>query len=162
MSERTLLLQRYCGDNWAKIKGEEPFIATGPKFSSWAIPKSLATHREHRFVSRLKQEIDEVLGDLPSDLARECAASILLREGIVVALWVSKGHQCDRTCSESCAKDEWEKSVKQVAREIPNGPIGENVIYLLSGMSGPETHRAYVSEDSLVLVPGAIAIWDGL
>ncbi len=154
MTERTFLIQRYASGNWPKIKGQEPFIVTGPRFSSWALPKSLERFNEYRFTPKLKQEIDEVLGELPADLARECAASILLREGIVQALWAD--HR------ESVPKSErWDLSIKQIAAEIPHGSIGAEVLELLSGMGSPEHCRSYVSEDEIVLTPVEV-VQDGL
>ncbi len=163
MTDRTFLIQRYCSGNWPKVKGQEPFIVTGRRFSQWMIKGSLDRYGEHRFVPRLKQEIDEVLAGVPEDLARECAASILLREEIVSAIWARHPdmHRCDRTCGESCAGGDWEKALKQVASEIPLGPIGEAVIELLSGMGGPEQVRSYLSEDEITLEP-TLPIRDGL
>ncbi len=154
MTERTFLIQRYATGNWPKIRGEEPFIVTGPNFFQWVLPKSLDRYHQYRFVSKLKQEITEVLAEENEEMARECIASLLLREGIVQALWAD--HR------ESLAVDaRWERSVQQVANEIPRGPVGEGVIELLSGLGSADHYRSYVSEDQIPLVPVEI-IKDGL
>jgi hypothetical protein len=154
LSERKFIVQRYSEGNWPKVTGQEPFIVSGPRFSKWAIAKSLEKHNEHRFIPRLKQEIDEVLGTLPEQAARECAASLLLREGIIQALWA----ELDESVPEIAR---WELSVNQIAAEIPKGPIGQSVIDLLAGVASPESYRSYVADDMISLVPVQIA-QDGL
>lgn len=163
MTDRTFLIQRYCSGNWPKVRGQEPFIVKGRRFSQWMIKGSLEKYNEYRFVPRLKQEIDEALAGVAEELARECAASILLREEIVVAIWANHPdmHRCDSKCGESCTGTQWERSLRQVMAEIPTGPIGESVIELLSGIGSPETIRSYLSEDEIVLTPAEV-ISDGL
>jgi hypothetical protein len=150
MANDRFLIQRYAGGNWPTLRGEKPFISTGPKFYEWAIKGSLVKYLEHKFVPGLKRDIDEGLLGLEESLARECAAVLLLTEGIVQALWVSH--------SRVPVEDRWTQSVLQVASEIPAGPVGEGVIELLSGMSGPEHYRSYVSEDAIDLETTGIPV----
>lgn len=150
MTSDRFLVQRYAGGNWSTLRGEKPFVATGPKFFEWAIKGSLTKFFEHKFVASLKRYIDEGLAGLEESLARECAAALLLTEGIVQALWVSH--------SLVPLEERWSLSVLQVASEIPDGPVGEGVIELLSGMSGPEHYRSYVSEDAIDLETTSIPV----
>jgi hypothetical protein len=150
MANDRFLIQRYAGGNWPTIMGEVPFVATGPKFYDWAIKGSLARCFEHKFIDSLKRDLDEGLAGLEGSLARECAAILLLTEGIVQALWVSH--------SPIARTDRWEIAVEKVASEIPHGPVGEGVIELLSGMSDPNHFRSYVSEDAIDLEPTDILV----
>lgn len=140
MSERTFLIQRYCTGNWPQVKGEVPFLATGPKFSEWAY--GLERFGEWRFVSDLKIQFEDVFGQ-ESD-PRHSAAWALLETGIVQALWTEH--------TEVPESDRWLKSVDQLASEIPKGMIGDAVIEYLSGLSAPSHFRSYVAEDQIQLI----------
>ena len=147
MSERTFLIQRYASGNWPQVRGEVPFLATGPTFFRYAYKDSLEKHNEHRFLDVLKADFDEVYGTGQSadeESVRFFAAWALLKEGIVQALWA--GH------SEVPPEKRWETAVDQLAAEIPKGPIGECVIEYLCGLSDPGHFRTYVSEDQIELV----------
>lgn len=141
MSERTFLIQRYCTGNWPLVRGEYPFLATGPSFQSWGY--GLERYHEWRFVSDLGGQFEAAFG--ATDEPRYYAAWALLEVGIVEALW--SGH------SPIPEGERWERSVEQLAREIPSGPIGESVIEYLSGLSSPGHYRSYVAEDQIELVP---------
>lgn len=143
MANERFLIQRYASGNWPLIRGEIPFISTGPRFYEWAIKGSLARCHEHKFRPSIKADIAEGLAGLEASLARECAAILLLTEGIVQALWASH--------SETARSERFGLAVAQVIAEIPHGPIDEGVIELLSGLSGPEHYRSYVSEDAIDL-----------
>jgi len=150
MANDRFLIQRYADGNWPMVRGETPFVSTGPRFYEWAIKGSLVRCFEHKFVDSLKRDLDEGLADLEESLAREVAAKLLLSEGIVQALWVSH--------SPISRTDRWEMAVEKVASEIPHGPVGASVIELLSGMSAPEHFRSYVSEDAIDLEPTDILV----
>ncbi len=139
------LLQRYCSANWPQVKGRMPFLATGPNFFGWAIKGSLERHGEHRFVQSFKQELDEVYGEMGTEMSRYCAAWALLQTGIVQALWADH--------SDVPEVERWGVAVDRLAAEIPNvWSVGEAVVEYLSGLSDPGHFRSYVSEDEIELV----------
>src|ERR1700690_3128102 len=104
---RDFLIQRYCAENWPQVRGLAPFIATGPDFAGWTIPNSLSCYREYRFRKPLREGLLAVRSGA-NDVAREAIAELLLREGIVSALW-----SIDSTdvLPES---ERWAASVRQV------------------------------------------------
>lgn len=140
MSERTFLIQRYCSANWPQIRGEVPFLATGPKFVDWAY--GLERFGEWKFVSELGKQFEDVFAEDKDP--RYGAAWALLETGIVQALWVAH--------TKISVDDRWLRSVEQLSREIPKGPIGQAVIEYLSGLSSPDYFRSYVSEDQIQLI----------
>lgn len=143
MNEQRFLIHRYCTANWPQVRGEVPFLATGPNFFGWAIKGSLAKYGEHRFVPSFVADIQAVFQE-NTDLARMCVAELLLREGIVQALWVD----------HSRSDEKWILSVQQLADEIPaNWTIEEAVVEYLSGLSDASHFRQYVAEDQIELVP---------
>lgn len=148
MSKRTFLVQRYCQDNWMKVFGLAPFLATGPNFASWVIPGSLERFGEHRFHRSFILDIDSVLGDSEALLARESAATMLLSLGIVQAMWAIHSTE-PLPDGPAWVEWRWEAAVRALSDEIPPGPIGSAVVELLSGMSGPEHYRSYMSEDEI-------------
>lgn len=141
MAERTFLIQRYCTGNWPEVKGEKPFIATGPAFKSWGY--GLERYGEWRFNAEFGPEFDVAFGDEADP--RFFAAWALLETGIVQALWAEH--------SEVPADERWVTAVEHLATEIPKGPIGQSVIDYLSGLSDPGHYRSYVAEDQIELVP---------
>ncbi len=144
MNER-FNLHRYASNNWPQVKGQSPFLATGPNFFGWAIKGSLAKYGEHRFVPLFKQELDEVYGEMGVDMSRYCAAWALLQTGIVQALWVDH--------SDIPEEKRWGLAVDQLVNEIPNvWSVGEAVVEYLSGLSDPGHFRSYVTEDGIELV----------
>lgn len=146
MTERTFLVERYCVGNWSRVRGEIPFLATGPNFFKWAFGGSVAKFGEHRFVGSFRADFEEAFGDLASVAARHAASWALLETGIVQALWPDHSRvPIDRR---------WEASVDALAAEIPHGgTLGEDLIEYLSGLSGPSHFRSYVLEDRIELVP---------
>lgn len=151
MAERTFLIQRYCPANWSFVKGERPFIATGPRFRDYTTTRTL-TEYEWKFRQSFIDDIGSIGSD-PSELNREIVAELLLREGIVQALW--------SVDSPNVLPPErrWRASIEQLAREIPcHSPLNLWVIELLSGMSDPSHFNSYVSEDALRLEPVPIPV----
>lgn len=143
MNER-FLIQRYSGGNWPQIRGDVPFLATGPWFKTWAY--GLDKFGEWRFGGDLGGQFEEAYSSVGTGLdQRYYAAWALLECGFVEALWV--GH------SDVSAEDRWEVSVNHLASEIPKGPLGESVLEYLSGLADPGHFRSYVSEDQIELVP---------
>lgn len=144
MSEREFLIQRYAGGNWPYVRGQIPFIATGPAFKQFVVPGSLERYGEYRF-----RTIREIVADIagPGDW-RETVAEWLLREGIVEALWSVDVTTC------LLPEQRWEASISSLADEIPKSmPLDEAVIELLSGLPSAADHRSYLSEDDLSLEP---------
>lgn len=140
------LIQRYAGGNWPMVRGDAPFLATGPNFFRYAYPGSLVRYGEHRFVQNLKVDFQEAYGEMGGSISRYMAAWALLESGIVQALWV------DHT--EVPEIERWGVSVDQLESEIPRDvPIGEAVVEYLSGLSDPAHFRNYVVEDRLELIP---------
>lgn len=145
MSERTFLIQRYSTANWAEVRGQRPFLATGPSFKDYVVPGSLTKHGEYRFVSAISGALEQAA---ESPLWREAVAEWLLREGIVQALWSVDVDTCEPP------ERRWQLSVEAVAEEIPKSmPVLEGTVELLSGMGDPQYFRSYVSEDELSLEP---------
>lgn len=149
-TERTFLIQRYATSNWPQVKGDVPFLATGPLFSNYGY--GLERFNEWRFAGELERQFQDAYGEFGQDEGRYYAAWALLDTGIVQALWA--GH------SPIPDGERWSVAVDQLAREIPSDtPIGESVIEYLSGLSAPGHFRSYVSEDQISLdameVPGA-------
>jgi hypothetical protein len=146
------LIQRYTSGNWPQIRGQRPFIVTGPNFRRWTVAHSLQRYGEHRFVPELVQILSHVDAD-QRDLARESVAELLLREGICEALWASNV----RTALPENLR--WQTSVDQLAAEIPDcAPVSSWAIELLSGMSEPSHYRSYLLESGIaleVLIPPA-------
>ena len=141
------IIQRYSVTNHDAIRGLVPFLATGPAFLGHVRPRSLGLFGEHRMSSAFLSTIRTVLGGLGGDW-RDVAAEWLLREGVVQALWSVDGGSC------LLPELRWEASVLGLVRELPrDGEVVEAVIDLLAGLSGPEHHRSYLSEDGLVLEP---------
>jgi hypothetical protein len=143
MANERFLIQRYAGGNWPQVRGEIPFVSTGPNFYGWAIKGSLTKYSEHKFVSSLKIDIEDGFGRLEEQLARECVAELLLSEGIIQALWAAH--------SEVTKADRWQIALSEIASQIPTGPLGEGVVELLSGLSAPEHFKSYVAEDAIDL-----------
>jgi hypothetical protein len=141
MADRTFLIQRYCTGNWPLVRGEKPFLATGPWFSTWGY--GLDRYGEWRFVGQLGQQFEEAYG--AEDDPRFLAAWALLETEIVQALWAEH--------SPVPPEERWIAAVEQLSAEIPQGPIGESVVEYLSGLSSPGHFRSYVAEDAIELVP---------
>ena len=155
---RDFLIQRYCWDNQPRVRGLRPFIATGPRFSAWAVPGSLAKFGEWRFRPELRQSIESVFpaseDKCPED--RLAVAQLLLSEGIMQALWSVDSVEC-------LPRDRWTiESAAEAAREIPylrpgdpRGPydLAFWTIETLSGLAAPEHFRGYVGDDGLTLEP---------
>ncbi len=144
---QTFLIQRYSSVNWPQVTGERPFIATGPSFLRWVVPGSVDRHREHRMKGELIKALD-VVADVSDTDRREYIAEMLLREGIVQALWCVDHPDC------MAEELRWELSIRQVADEIPSD---ENFVKwtleFLAGLIGPEHCRSYVVQDSFSLEP---------
>jgi hypothetical protein len=141
-TERTFLIQRYSTANWPEVKGEVPFLATGPRFFGWTTKSSLDRHGYYVFPPSLRMELEE-LGE-NNEMNREVAAQALLEEGIVQALWVKHTSESDRLGV----------SVRHLASEIPKaGQLGEAVVEFLCGLSDPGHFRSYVAEDRIELEP---------
>lgn len=146
MSDRTFLIQRYCQENWKQVRGERPFIVTGPQFRAYTTTKALNGY-EWEFKQTFIDDI-KAAGESHDQLSREIIAELLLREGIVQALW---SVDSPNVLAED---DRWRASIEQVAREIPDaGPLPLWVIELLSGMPDPAHIRSYLSDDNLRLEP---------
>jgi hypothetical protein len=122
----------------------------------WAIPGSNAKFREWRFRPDLHQTIGRVFPTseekFPED--RLAIAEVLMTAGITQALWSVDSVQC-------LPRERWrEASIDEAAREIPypkpwNTAAPYDLAYwtieTLSGLSGPEHFRDYVSPDGLSL-----------
>ena len=147
MTERAFIIQRYCSENWPQLRGQRPFIAAGPKFHAYTTNKSktLGAGEGWRFGAAFRSDIASV-GDAPDQLSREIIGELLLREGIVQALWQISSIQC------LPEEEQWQASIEQVAREIPAvAPLAEWVIEMLSGLTDAAYLRSYVSTDQLEL-----------
>lgn len=153
---REFLIQRYCWDNRPRVQGLRPFIATGPRFMEWAVKGSLERFGEWRFRPGLYQTIAGAFPLLedkePGD--REAIATVLLDDGVVRALWSVDSAQC------LPADLRRQVSIREVSEEIPyvkpgsvRGPydLAFWTLEFLSGLSGPEHFRDYVSPDHLAL-----------
>lgn len=166
MAERTFLIQRYCADMHPQVRGQRPFLVTGPGFGQWVVPGSLERRGEHALRPQIRRMLIESFpsgGEHRRQYQHEAVAEVLLREGVVMALWSID--------SPDCLPSElrWGESVAQLRRELPfitPGCIGpdafweivDSVSELLSGMPSPTMAREYVSEDRLALeamdIPG--------
>lgn len=139
------LIERFCRSNWPFIRGERPFLAAGPKFRAYTTTQALTGYEwqfRQPFIDDLK-----TIGETGDRLSREVAAELLLREGIVQALWAVNG---GRTLPE---EGRWAASVAQLADEIPAAaPLHSWVIELLSGIAEPSHYRSYLSETGIELV----------
>lgn len=145
MAERTLILHRYCRDNWPQVRGLRPFIAQGPRFKEYTTTKAI--EYEWKFRPVLYDDIMSI-GESADQLSREIVAELFLREGIVTALWSTGSPDIIST------ERRWRESIEQVAREIPNAtPLAEWVIEFLSGLSTPNHFTNYLSDDGLALHP---------
>lgn len=143
MSERTFLIQRYCSGNWPRVRGEAPFLVSGPSFSRWAIKGSLAKYGEYRFLPQLRDSFVSAFASTEDPLYYTAWA--LLEEGIVQAVWAS----------HSPVPDEMRPDValRALIGEIPvTEDLGDGLIDYLSGIPGVETHRSYLSDDNIELV----------
>lgn len=145
-NERTFLIQRYAGGNWPQLKGEVPFLATGPSFFKWCFKGSLEKYGEHRFVENFARDFQEAFGDEGEWASRYMTAWALLETGVVQALWMEH--------SEIPVENRWEASVTQLAHEIPGSSLlKDDLIEYLSGLSDASHFRTYVAEDHVALVP---------
>ena len=166
-TERTFLIQRYCSDNWAHVRGERPFIAAGPHFMDWIVPGSLEKRRKYVLRPQIKQMLAGLFptgGIHRTFYQHQAASEALLREGILVALWSVDSREC------LPLEFRWDESIRQVARELPFKTAGwandqiefkfwtisDAVEELLSGMQSLAMVRDYVSEDKLTLEPTQI------
>ena len=154
-AQREFLIERYCSANWPYIMGQIPFIAAGPSFDDWVVPGSLSRIGRHR----LRPDIIEMIARLflptgTHDVVYQhrLLSEVLLREGVLVALWIG-----DRVPQE----DRWNASIDRVSHELPlwiGRPIDRNPYPIegaldeyLSGMCTVDQVRSYVSEDALEL-----------
>lgn len=158
---RDFLIQRYCSDSHPQVRGLRPFVATGSRFMEWALAGSLQRLGQWAFrpelYSGLSRAFPPAAPSVPED--RAIVAEFLLQEGIVEALWSVDSPECLPVDLR------WKASLEQVTDEIPflradstlgrimGGPYDMALwtIELLSGLSGPEHFRSYVSEDGLIL-----------
>ena len=138
--DREFIIQRYALGLWPQLRGERPFIASGPNFHRYVVPGSLERDREHRFIPAFLDAVRDGFTSV-SDLRPEFA-EFLLAEGIVSALWFP---------SSEAPADRWERSILGLAREIPGGDIPFWGIELLSGISSPEHYRNMLSLDGIEL-----------
>lgn len=145
MPSDRFLIQRYSGANWDAVKGLAPFVCTGPRFRAYTTTQAL-TEYEWKFRQVFVDDISSVGENV--DFHREVVAELLLREGIVQALWSVSSEEC---LPEG---DRWSLSIRQVAAEIPkDDPLAVAVVDFLSGLADPGHFRSYVAEDQLELVP---------
>lgn len=146
--DREFIIQRYALGLWPQLRGERPFIASGPNFQRYVIPGSLERDREHRFVPAFVEAVRDGFTAV-NDLRPEFA-EFLLSEGIASALWMPG--------APARADERWELSILGLVREIPGGDIPLWGIELLSGISSPEHYRNMLSLDGIELetatVPG--------
>lgn len=168
MAERTFLIQRYCADMHPQVRGQRPFLVTGPGFEQWIVPGSLERKGEYVMRPQVRRTLTEAFppgGEHQRQYQHEAAAEVLLREGVVMALWSID--------SPDCLPPElrWDEAVRQLRRELPFGTAGgpadrgtvdgfweiaDSVAELLSGMPSPAMAREYVSEDRLTLEAMAV------
>lgn len=155
-----MILQRYVRERWPALRGERPFIVTGPNFAKWCrdgkgmkpfdrCTREL-THQMHLSVLECKDD-----SYLQTKLT---LCEMLLQSGIVQALWL-----------ESSPLDDKEKlplSIAELAGEVPffyhGTGICDDVLELLDGMSSPEYIRHHMLHETdraeVVLVPLNIAV----
>lgn len=149
MPERDFLIERYCSANWVHVLGQRPFIAAGPSFMTWIVPDSLdklGRHIMRPSIRNLLRDIFPVSTAAAREYQQHVIAEVLLREGVLVALWSRMGEQ---NVSRSI---KWQESIDQLVREIPMGmPVHEAIEELLSGMQSPSMVREYLSEDGIAL-----------
>ncbi len=163
MSEhREFIVHRYASAMWPQVTGMVPFIATGPKFHSFVVHGSLFEHKAYKF----KQELQFALeGCFPAKFSEvlegvyglATISEFLLREGIVQAFW------CHNPKRRFDVADDLQRAINQLALEIPlarnedgNIDLPFWTIETLSGMSGQEFWKSYISEDGLTLEPIAV------
>jgi hypothetical protein len=165
VAERTFLIQRYCSDMHPHVRGLRPFLVTGPSFTSWIVPGSIDSHGQHVLRPQVKRTLIEAFppgGPHQRAFQHEAAAEVLLREGVIQALWSVDSPEC-------LPEDQrWSESLRQAVRELPLSAkgwpeanrtgdgfweIAEAVDELLSGMPSPAMAREYVAEDHLRLEP---------
>ncbi len=147
MEKRDFMIQRYCSASWPAIKGYVPFVATGPKFRAYTT--SQAINYEWKFRSAFIDDLKSIPDD---DLAPEVISELLLREGIVQALWSSDVDTC------LPLDERWSASVRYLSEYFKIGQIVSSTLELLSGMSDPSFYKSYLGEDQLQLSPVEIPV----
>lgn len=149
------LIQKFSTANWPAIRGEVPFVVTGPSFTAYTTTAKLEGY-EWKLRPSFIADIVSV-GETADELSREVVAELLLREGIVDALWSTNGER------PVAPELRWRASIEQVAAEIPSdGPLHLGVIELLSGMGTMAHLQNYLLDTGLVLEPVSPPQDDGL
>lgn len=139
------LIQKFSSSNWPAIRGEVPFVVTGPRFTAFTKTQRLEGY-EWKFRASFFADLESI-GKATDELSREIAAELLLREGIVDAVWADNGENAVPLVAR------WSASIAQVAAEIPSDQdLAIGVIELLSGLGDLAHVRSYLLDTGLDLV----------
>lgn len=145
----SLILQKYTAVNWPMLRGVRPFIAAGPRFIEYTTTKTL-TGTEWRFKRAFLDELKHV-GESADRLSREVAAELLLRDGILAAIWAENGR-------EALPEElRWNAAIAQLADEITaDGSLQSWLIEMLSGVPEASYYPAFFSDTELRFVTGRV------
>lgn len=163
---REFIIQRYASVSWPMLRGERPFIATGPMFKTWVVPGSLS--RIGKWL--IRPEILEAIRSIfPAGRVHHddltALADMLLIDGVVQALWATSGPGYAAT-----ATSRRRIALTEVVAETMGRPKGEHadpfdmateMAWGLATLPGPEVHRSYTSEDGIALEPMRVPIITG-
>ncbi len=137
-----MIIQRYSVGLWPSIKGEIPFIVTGPNFCQCTWGRRLPPYERigKAFAERLYEAAVEI-SSLSWDDAMPIIAELLLREGHVTAIWSSATGAC---LPEG---ERWRAAISGLVEETPvryfdRDDVVADVLELLDGMT---TRQHYVS-----------------
>lgn len=152
---REFIIQRYASTTWPMLRGERPFIVTGPSFKSWVVPGSLSRIGMWMVRPEILASVRNVfpMGRVHRDdlLA---LADMLLLDGVVQALWAVNGRDY------AAVADHMQAARLEVVAETMGRFKGEvcesfdmtnEMSWGLATMPGPEIPRSLTSEDGIIL-----------
>lgn len=153
---REFIIQRYAHANWPMLRGERPFVATGPRFKQWVIPGSLSRFGRWMVLPEVLGSIRAIfpVGRVHRDDLLDLADTLML-DGIVQALW-----SVDSPGYAATATDRYQIALREVVAETMGNMRGDfadpfdaatEMAWGLGTLPGPEVHRSYTSEDGLRL-----------
>jgi len=143
---RDFIIQRYAVGMWPYVLGRRPFIVAGPNFKRWIVPKSIERTGSHHVKDVVLKSISKVCpSGTPSDEASTSVAELMLRDGIVQAIWSTRQGCC------ADPAERWERALDETASNIKGSDVAEAVREFLSGLGTAQMAASYVSEDGISL-----------
>ena len=155
-----MIVQRYPRDLWPMLRGERPFVLTGPNFKGCA--KEDAGMKPFwrmtpDFVKGLRKAAQQLLDEDRRD-ARRMIAELLYEEQIVACYWATAVPKPTNLPVYELRRD---IAIDAIAAEIPgsyHGNLADDTLELLDGMSSPEHYRSMLNQHDQVTLEQQLVV----